>query len=474
MTRWQGARRIAGRLAGLGALIALLSLSTAAAAPPKSGGCTLRGQVPGLTASGKVVESASVSCGTRRIEQVKVCPWYRTTGSWIQRTADCRTVTRRGFSTTAATSIPSGPVGSYRAWAWTWTWPPCKGGPAACRVSAYLSPPVSGLSLPTLSHPHSFWDSTIALILVACLCALLLCIPVWLLLGRRTRSAGISTRIGGFVTAPGDEEAPVSLTETAAERTRATLSNRSWWPGFVEAVDIAMIESAPEKLVMYTVMGGLLAAALCWLVSGTALVAVIPVLAAPWALRVYVQVKLRRQRGRFSDLLPSHLEEIAVSIRAGRSLTEAMTVVTDGAEEPLHREFERALRDENLGRSLEEVLRVISDRMISTGVEQVAVIAAMHRRTGSSVSEAIERVAEGARERADLQRELRALTAQGRMARWILTFLPPVILLVMELISPNYVRPLLQTTGGIVALVVALLMVITGSLVMKRIVDIEV
>jgi tight adherence protein B len=197
-------------------------------------------------------------------------------------------------------------------------------------------------------------------------------------------------------------------------------------------------------------------------------------LAAPFALRTYVQVRVRRQRTRFSDLLPSHLEEVAAAIRAGRSLIEALNSVTDGAEEPVHREFERALADENLGRPLEETLRVVSGRMTSESIEQVAVVAGMHRRTGSSVSEALDRVAEGARERADLHRELRALTAQGRLARWILTFLPPVILLIMEIISPAYVRPLLHTVGGVVALSVAGVMVIAGSLVMKRIVDIEV
>jgi tight adherence protein B len=112
--------------------------------------------------------------------------------------------------------------------------------------------------------------------------------------------------------------------------------------------------------------------------------------------------------------------------------------------------------------------------MASESIDQVAVVAAMHRHTGSSVAEAIDRVAEGARERADLQRELRTLTAQGRLARWMLTFLPPVILLAMTIISPAYIRPLLHTTGGVVSVAIATVMVIFGSLVMKRIVDIEV
>jgi tight adherence protein B len=343
---------------------------------------------------------------------------------------------------------------------------------------SYVSPsaPPAPAPGPRRRASQPFWDSTLALEAVVGMCALLLCIAVWVLLRQRSGPGPVTQRVGGFVSTPGEAEVgpPPSLSDAAARRTRATFSKRSWWPAFVEALDIAMIQAAPEKVILYTAMGALFLAALLALVSGSVFVGILPLLAAPFALRTYVQVRVRRQRTRFSDLLPSHLEEVAAAIRAGRSLIEALNSVTDGAEEPVHREFERALADENLGRPLEETLRVVSGRMTSESIEQVAVVAGMHRRTGSSVSEALDRVAEGARERADLHRELRALTAQGRLARWILTFLPPVILLIMEIISPAYVRPLLHTVGGVVALSVAGVMVIAGSLVMKRIVDIEV
>ena len=320
------------------------------------------------------------------------------------------------------------------------------------------------------------WDSNLFLVLLAAICAGLLVVPIWLLLSHRSAPPSARTRVSGFVSSPVEKNktpAP-SLTDAAAMRTKTTFSKSSWWPGFVEAVDIAMIEQAPEKLILYVGAGTFLLAALVWLLTGSLLAGLIPLVGAPFALRAYVQARLRRQRTRFSDLLPSHLEEVAVSIRAGRGFVEALNVVADGAEEPVHREFERALRDENLGRPLEDTLRIVSERMTSISVEQAALVAAMHRRTGSSVSEALDRVAEGARERADLMGEMRALTAQGRLARWVLTFLPPVILLIMLIISPNYVDPLLHTTGGIVSLCIATVMVIAGSLVMKRIVNIEV
>jgi tight adherence protein B len=153
---------------------------------------------------------------------------------------------------------------------------------------------------------------------------------------------------------------------------------------------------------------------------------------------------------------------------------EALAVVTESAEEPARSEFERALADERLGRPLDETLRPIAERMHADGMEQFAVVAALHRQTGSSVAEVLDRVAEGARERAELQRELRALTAQGRLARWILTAMPPMMLLVFSLIDPRYEYPMFHTTGGLIALGVGAAMVALGSLVMKRIIEIEV
>lgn len=350
------------------------------------------------------------------------------------------------------------------------------GVPGVLTVS-YLSPPapVGALAPVKPRGAQPFWESTLALDVIVGLCGLLLFLGLWLVL-RRRGPGSVTQRVDGFVSSSRHEkhEPGPSIATAAAQRTRDTFSKRAWWPAFAESLDIAMIAAPPEKVILYTAAGALMLAALLWLAVGSVVPGLLALLLAPLGLRAYIQARVRRQRNRFSELLPSHLEEIAAAIRAGRSLVEALTAVNQGAEEPLQREFSRALADENLGRPLDDTLQVVSARMGSESVDQLAVVAAMHRSTGSSVSEALDRVAEGARGRADLKRELSALTAQGRLARWILTFLPPVILLIMQVISPHYVRPLLHTTAGVVSLGVAATLVVAGSLVMKRIVDIEV
>jgi tight adherence protein B len=112
--------------------------------------------------------------------------------------------------------------------------------------------------------------------------------------------------------------------------------------------------------------------------------------------------------------------------------------------------------------------------MANSDLEQVALVAELQRQTGGNMAEVLERVIETIRGRFDLRRLIRTLTAQGKMARWILTFLPIALAAFISLINPQYIKPLFTTTGGQIILTIATLMIIMGSLAIKRIVDIKV
>ena len=90
------------------------------------------------------------------------------------------------------------------------------------------------------------------------------------------------------------------------------------------------------------------------------------------------------------------------------------------------------------------------------------------------MAEVMDQVAETIRERAELRQVVRTLTAQGRMSRWIVTALPVALLLIITLINPDYMKPLYVTSTGHVLLVFAGFLLVAGSLVIKRIVNIKV
>ena len=112
--------------------------------------------------------------------------------------------------------------------------------------------------------------------------------------------------------------------------------------------------------------------------------------------------------------------------------------------------------------------------MESRELEQVALVGALQRETGGNTAEVLDRVTDTIRERFELRRTVQTLTAQGRMSRWVLTFLPISLLLLITAINPGYMHVMYATTGGKAVLVLAAISVTAGSFVIKRIVNIKV
>jgi tight adherence protein B len=111
--------------------------------------------------------------------------------------------------------------------------------------------------------------------------------------------------------------------------------------------------------------------------------------------------------------------------------------------------------------------------MQSEDIGQVALVAALHTRTGGNMAEVLERVADSVRERGELRRELRSLTAQARLSRYVVTSLPFAVGGFITIINPGYEKPLFETAVGIAVLCFAILLVTAGSLWMRAITNIE-
>jgi tight adherence protein B len=197
-------------------------------------------------------------------------------------------------------------------------------------------------------------------------------------------------------------------------------------------------------------------------------------LLVPGLVLGYCRREIRKIRWAFESQLPDNLQVLASALRAGHSFVGALSVVGADALEPSKREFTRVVADEQLGVPLEDSLREVARRMDSSDLEQVALVAELQRRSGGNMAEVLDRVVDTVRNRFDLRRMVRTLTAQGRMARWILSLLPVFLAGIISLIDPSYMKPLFTSGGGQAALAVAAVMVILGSLSIKRIIEIKV
>jgi tight adherence protein B len=194
----------------------------------------------------------------------------------------------------------------------------------------------------------------------------------------------------------------------------------------------------------------------------------------PLGVHSWIQRTLRSERSTFANQLGDSLQVIASAIRAGHSMVSAFAVVIDEAAEPTKSEFRRIVNDERLGVPLEDATREVARRMQNRDLEQVALVATIQRETGGNTAEMLNRVVETIRERADLRRLMETLTAQGRLSRVIVTALPAALMAAIAVISPGYLKPLFETSAGNVMLVVGACLVVAGSVVIQRIVEIKV
>ncbi len=321
----------------------------------------------------------------------------------------------------------------------------------------------------------SFWTSRLGVVATGVLCSLLLAAALIILLLRQWRGPSLRERVSGFVSMPEaaspDRDAVLTgRTPGGAER---SLERSKWWAAFKNDVEIARITVEPMRIVTTTVAATIVLAFLLVKLTGLAPVGLFA-LTIPWGVRLWVRVKLERQRAVFTEQLPDVLQGAASAIRAGNGLVGALSMVAEDAPEPSRTEFRRVVADEALGVPLDEALRAVQHRMNSREVLQIALIAQIQREAGGNIAEVLDRITESLRQSAELRRMVKALTAQGRMSRWVVTALPLGLLLLISVLNPTYAKPLFTTTLGLLMLLFAGVMMSMGSLAIGKIVNFRV
>jgi tight adherence protein B len=318
----------------------------------------------------------------------------------------------------------------------------------------------------------SFWHTTAAALLACLACAALIGVAAMALL---TPRRSLRRRVGRFVGAVPAEKTK-SWTGTLLERAFAddTRAQRSRWrTKLVREVELARTGLSIRQITAFTALGTLL---LGWvLVTATASpLGALLALFVPLGVRIALRVRVDRERRAFDEQLPDNLQVVASAMRAGHTFIGALDIVSQDAPEPSRRELRRVLADEQLGIPLVDALNGVTERMKSRDFEHVALIAALQRETGGNTAEVIDSVTETIRERLDLRRLVRTLTAQGRLSGWVVSALPVVLLLAVSVINPHYIHPLFHRTAGLIGLGVGAAMLVSGFLVIRRIVDIKV
>ena len=182
---------------------------------------------------------------------------------------------------------------------------------------------------------------------------------------------------------------------------------------------------------------------------------------------------LRNRRGRrlqrFDDELPRAMELIANSMKAGQSIAQSFTAVTENAGPPVSEEFGLARREIELGASVESALANMEKRMGSTDLRLMIMVVTIQHSVGGDLPAILTTLADTMRQRREMRQEVLAATAQSRASALIITLLPIAVAVFGYFALPDYFRPLFTTAVGWAILIVAAMLLGTGTVIIRRI-----
>lgn len=195
------------------------------------------------------------------------------------------------------------------------------------------------------------------------------------------------------------------------------------------------------------------------------------VLLGPFA---YLSYRQRSRQQRFEHQLPDTLTLLASSLRAGFSLMQGLEAVAQEISDPMQKELQRVFTEVRLGRAVEDALGDAAERMDSNDLRWTVLAIKIQREVGGNLAILLDTVADTMMKRERIRREIRALTAEGRLSAVVLSLVSPVLGLAIWVLQPSYLKPLFHDGLGIAGLIAAVFLSVVGWFWLRRIIQIEV
>lgn len=229
-----------------------------------------------------------------------------------------------------------------------------------------------------------------------------------------------------------------------------------------------------RKLLLVYLAGFLIVPVLLYLLGASVVVAgvsVIALLAAPhW---FFARLSAQR-RVKINLSLPNALAQVAGAMQAGSTFSMAMQSYVDENSGPLGQEFSLLLREQRLGARLEDALDSLAERVQTEEMDLVVSAALIANEVGGNLAEILHSLADTIRRKLEMEGKINSLTAQGRLQGRVVSALPFALLLPLTYFEPEATLPIFNTLLGWVFLTVIIVMDLIGSVLIRKIVSIDI
>jgi tight adherence protein B len=241
-----------------------------------------------------------------------------------------------------------------------------------------------------------------------------------------------------------------------------------------QMLDQADLQITVTRLVMFSVMAGMLAALAASVVTISLVLIVFAGLVAAAVPFGHVWWARRKRLNKFLEHLPDTLELMSRALQAGHAFPEALHMVSTEMPEPIATEFRKTYEEQNLGLSLKLALENLAQRIPLLDLRLCVTAILIQRETGGNLAEILEKVGHTIRDRFRIMEDLKTLTTSSRMSAWILCGLPIFVALTVTVMNPDYMSVLWRDPRGHKLVAVAMFLQVTGMLVIRKILRIKI
>jgi tight adherence protein B len=186
-------------------------------------------------------------------------------------------------------------------------------------------------------------------------------------------------------------------------------------------------------------------------------------------------LKHRRKRfqNKFLEELPNAVEAIVRGVKSGLPLNDSFRLVAKEGKDPVKSEFARVLDQQAVGKTIQEAVNVLYERVPLPEVNFFIVVITVQAQAGGNLSEALGNLGRVLRNRKKMQQKIKAMSAEAKASAGIIGGLPFVVAALVSLVQPNYLVPLYSTTLGQMWLGIAVVMMSMGVFVMRKMIQFD-
>ncbi len=188
----------------------------------------------------------------------------------------------------------------------------------------------------------------------------------------------------------------------------------------------------------------------------------------------YVNFKRRRRFKQFTAKLADAVDIVVRGVKVGLPLVECFKIVANEAQNPVKEEFQQIVEDQQMGMPLTDATEKMPDRVPIPEARFFSIVIAIQSRSGGSLSEALGNLSKVLRERQRMRDKIKALSSESKASAGIIGSLPVGVIAVLSVTSPDYMSLLFTNQTGNIVLAVCAMLMMAGTLVMRRMINFDI